>query len=189
MTRRLESATGSVVGATGALYAIRRELYRPLPAGTLLDDVLIPMQVARTGHRVLFHEGAVARDHVFPDPGREFRRKVRTLTGNYQMLRLSPWLLTPANPILFRLISHKLLRLVVPLLLILLLVASAVAVGSFYRTAFCVQLIFYAFALLGWLAPAMRRQRAVSVPYTFTMLNVAAALAFYNFLWGRTRWA
>lgn len=189
LTRKLESETGSVVGATGAIYAVRRELFQPIPQGTLLDDVLIPMQVARAGRRVLFHSGAIARDRVFPDSSKEFSRKVRTLTGNYQLLRLAPWLLTPANPLLLRLISHKLLRLVVPLLLILLLTASAAASGVFYRTACVAQLLFYATALTGFLVPRARRQRSVGIAYTFTMLNVAAAVAFYNFLGGRTRWA
>ncbi len=189
LTRKLESETGSVVGATGALYAIRRELFTPIPRGTLLDDVLIPMQIARAGRRVLFHSGAIARDCVFPDATKEFSRKVRTLTGNYQLLRLAPWLLTPANPLLLRLISHKLLRLAVPLLLMLLLLASATAAGSFYRGILVAQLLFYAAALLGYIVPPIRRQRLVAIAYTFTMLNVAATVAFYNFLGGRTRWA
>ena len=189
MTRRLESETGSVIGVTGAIYAMRRELYRPVPPGTLLDDVLIPMQVARAGRRVIFHAGAIARDRVFAQGAREFGRKVRTLTGNYQLLRLAPWLLSPANPLLFRLISHKLLRLAVPLLLVLLLIASTGTPGLFFRAALIAQLVFYAMALVGFVAPSARRQRAVSIPYTFTMLNIAAAMAFYNFLGGRTRWA
>ena len=147
------------------------------------------MQVARSGKRVIFHPGAIARDTIFPDPAKEFSRKVRTLTGNYQLLRLAPWLLTSHNPLLFRLISHKLLRLAVPLLLLVLLAASAAVPGMLYRLALVAQLGFYATALVGLLAPAARRQRAVSVAYTFTMLNVAAAMAFYNFLGGRTRWA
>lgn len=87
LVRKLESSTGSVVGVTGAIFAMRRELFLPLPAGTLLDDVLTPLHVARTGKRVLFLETAVARDRLFVEPGKEFGRKVRTLTGNYSTLR------------------------------------------------------------------------------------------------------
>ncbi len=188
LVRKLESATGSVVGVTGALFAMRRELYVPLPAGTLLDDVLTPMQVVRAGKRVLFLESAIARDRIFSAPGKEFGRKVRTLTGNYQLLQLAPWLLSLRNPLLFRLISHKLLRLAVPLFLLLLLVCSAASSGFVYRVAFVVQLLLYAAALLGALAPGSRRWRAVSIAYTFVMLNVAATLAFYNFLRGRAQW-
>ena len=114
VVRKLESATGSVVGVTGAIYAIRRELYTEIPPGTILDDVFIPMNVARMGKRVVFQPSAIARDRLFNEKGKEFSRKVRTLTGNYQLLRLAPWLLSPSNPLLFRFISHKLLRLLVP---------------------------------------------------------------------------
>ena len=189
LTRKLESATGSVVGVTGAIYAIRRELFQPIPQGTLLDDVLIPMQVARAGKRVIFHSGAVARDRIFADPGKEFGRKVRTLTGNYQMLQLAPWLLSPGNPLLFRLISHKLLRLVVPLFLLMLLFTSALAHPRFYRLCLGLQILFYLLALMGLLLPKARQSRAVGIPYTFCMLNAAAAVAFYNFAGGRARWA
>lgn len=189
LTRKLESATGSVVGVTGALYAMRRDLFQPIPRGTLLDDVLIPMQVARAGKRVIFHPGAVAWDRLFAEPGKEFGRKVRTLTGNYQMLQLAPWLLSPRNPLLLRLISHKLLRLVVPLLLITLFLASTLMRTPIYRLALALQIIFYGLALVGLFSPAARRQRMVGIPYTFTMLNTAAMLAFYNFVGGRARWA
>jgi cellulose synthase/poly-beta-1,6-N-acetylglucosamine synthase-like glycosyltransferase len=183
--RKLESATGSVVGVTGAIYAIRRELYTPIPRGTILDDVFIPMNVARAGKRVVFQPSAIARDRVFSGKGKEFSRKVRTLTGNYQLLRLAPWLLSPANPLLFRFISHKLLRLAVPLLLILMLLASALAAGPFYRALFWLQIFFYLLAAVGALSPSTKRFRPVAVANTFVMLNAAAALAFYNFLAGR----
>lgn len=189
LVRKLESATGSVVGVTGALFALRRELFVPLPVGTLLDDVLTPMQAARRGKRVLFLERAAARDRIFEQKGKEFARKVRTLTGNYQLLQLAPWLLTTANPLLFRLISHKLLRLLVPLLLVLLLLSSLLATGTLYRVAFVLQLLLYACALFGAVSPTFRRFRIISVAYTFTMLNAAAAMAFYNFVAGRARWA
>jgi len=190
MVRKLESATGSVIGVTGAIYAIRRDCYQELPAGTLLDDVLIPMQVARLGKRVLFQPLAIARDRLFAAKGKEFSRKVRTLTGNYQLLRLAPWLLSPSNPLLFRFISHKLMRLVVPLLLILLFVASGLSHGGFYRVIFWLQVLFYAAAAMGHLVPSSAKYRPVAVANTFVMLNAAAAVAFYNFVAGRNNvWA
>ena len=185
--RRLESATGSVVGVTGAIYAIRRELWEDLPEGTILDDVLVPMNVARRGKRVVFQPAAIARDRIFHQPGKEFARKVRTLTGNYQLLQLAPWLITPGNPLLFRFISHKLLRLAVPFLLLVVLVSSGLAQGRFYRVCFGGQVLFYALAAWGWLGPSARRFRPVAIAETFTMLNVAAALAFVNFVMGRKR--
>ena len=185
--RRMESETGSVVGTTGAIYAIRRELYAELPDGTILDDVLVPMNVAKSGKRVIFQPTAIARDRIFHQPGKEFARKVRTLTGNYQLLQVAPWLLSRRNPLLFRFISHKLLRLAVPFLLVLALVSAALAHGVFYKVCFAAQMLFYALAALGWLGPFSRRFRPVAIAQTFTMLNVAAALAFVNFAVGRKR--
>lgn len=185
LVRRLESETGSVVGVTGAIYAMRRELFVELPQGTILDDVLVPMNVARSGSRVLFQPKAIARDRIFSKPGKEFGRKVRTLTGNYQLIALAPWLLSSRNPLLFRLICHKLLRLTIPLLLLLLFVSSAAAYGTLYRAALIAQLVFYGLAAIGWWRPSARRFRAVAIAETFTMLNLAAAVAFCNFVAGR----
>jgi cellulose synthase/poly-beta-1,6-N-acetylglucosamine synthase-like glycosyltransferase len=183
--RKLESSSGSVVGVTGAIYAMRRELYTEMPRGTILDDVFLPMHVVRAGKRVVFQPSAVAYDHVSASTGKEFSRKVRTLTGNYQLIRLAPWLLSGKNPLLFRLISHKLLRLTIPIFLFLMLLSSSLATGSFYRAACWAQIAFYGAAIVGTLQPSANRFKPVSIAYTFVMLNTAATIAFYNFLAGR----
>jgi biofilm PGA synthesis N-glycosyltransferase PgaC len=184
--RKLESASGSVVGVTGAVYAIRRELYTEIPPGTILDDVFIPMNVVRAGRRVIFQPSAIARDRLFSEKGKEFSRKVRTLTGNYQLLRISPWLLSTENPLLFRFISHKLLRLLVPLLLVVMFATSALAPGSFYRAIFLLQVFFYLLAALGSLAGPVGKFKPVAIANTFVVLNAAAVLAFYNFITKRS---
>jgi len=184
--RKLEGASGSVVGATGALYAVRHELLTPLPAGTILDDVYIPLQVAKQGKRVVFEPRARVWDS--PDLGaeREFSRKVRTLGGNYQLLQLAPWVLSGQNPIRFEFISHKLLRLVAPFALAAALVTSAFLPGSIYRTALFLQLAFYGLSLVATLrlgrGPVGRIANAAS---TFVILNTAAVVAFANFMVGR----
>jgi poly-beta-1,6-N-acetyl-D-glucosamine synthase len=185
IVRKLESASGSVVGVTGAIYAIRRELYTEIPRGTILDDVFVPMNVARLGKRIVFQPSAIARDRVFSKKGKEFSRKVRTLTGNYQLLRLAPWLLSASNPLLFRFVSHKLLRLLVPLLLVLMLLSSAIAHGPFYSAIFWLQVLFYVLAMFGALSPPAKKFKPIAIASTFVMLNAAAALAFYNFIAGR----
>jgi biofilm PGA synthesis N-glycosyltransferase PgaC len=185
VVRRLESESGSVIGATGALYAIRRSLYKEIPPATILDDVVIPMNIIRQGNRVKFQASAIARDRLFAEEGKEFSRKVRTMMGNFQLLWLEPWLLTPANPVLWRYISHKFLRLLCPWLLTLMPIASGMAVGPIYRVAFAMQLALYSVAIFGALFPFARRIRLVAVPSTFVMLNFAAALAFYNFITGK----
>jgi len=180
--RRMESDSGSVVGATGAIYLMRRELFVPLPAGLILDDVLAPMHAARQGYRVLFQPGAVARDCLFEQPGKEFRRKVRTLTGNLQLLHLAPWLLSFRNPLLARFVSHKLLRLIMPFLLVIMLISSALSRSEGMKAILVAQLVFFGLSLMGALSPQTRRWRPISVSYTFVLLNVAATIAFYRFL-------
>jgi poly-beta-1,6-N-acetyl-D-glucosamine synthase len=185
--RQLESASGSVVGATGALYAVRRNLLTQVPAGTILDDVYIPMQVVWQGKRVIFDSRARAWDSPDLGGGLEFARKVRTLGGNYQLVQLAPWLISLRNPVLVRFVSHKLLRLAVPFALVLMLLASLLLSAPLYRTALGLQLAFYGLGL----AALLRRPRlgliarAGDAAGTFVLLNTAAVVAFANFVAGR----
>src|SRR5262245_24073251 len=136
--RRFESAVDSTLGATGAIYAIRRSLFRPLPADTLLDDVLTPMRVVLGGYRVVFNERARAFDRAASDADTEARRKVRTLAGNYQILTLEPRLLLPwQNRVWLQYVSHKIGRLVVPYALLAIFFASTVLATTnvFYLAA------------------------------------------------------
>jgi len=184
--RELEAATGSVVGATGALYAVRRELVPEVPAETILDDVYIPMDVARQGYRVVFDGRARAWDSADLGAGREFRRKVRTLMGNYQLLQLAPGMLRSANPLRFEFVSHKLVRLVVPFAMLAIFLASWFVPGAFYRVAFWLQVCGYVLSLLGWtgwnLGPLSRLADAAC---TLVVLNAAAVVAFANFVTGQ----
>jgi biofilm PGA synthesis N-glycosyltransferase PgaC len=184
--RQWESMTSSVVGATGAIYAARKELLVPLPAGTILDDMYIPLHVAKQSKRIVFEPAARAWETVSFDLRREFRRKVRTLTGNYQLLQLAPWLLTSVNPVRFEFISHKLFRLVVPFGLLILLASSALANGAFYRLCFAVQMGFYALAGFGFLRlKAGKVARIANLASTFVVLNTAAVAALLNFVSGK----
>jgi len=184
--RELESASGSVVGATGALYAARRALLVPLPPDTILDDVFLPLHVARQGARVVFDGRARAWDNPDLGAGREFRRKVRTLTGNYQLLQIAPWSLGGGNPLRFRFISHKLLRLLVPFALAVTLVASLAVPEPLYRLALVCQLFFYGLSLLALTGAQLGPlARVANAALTLIVLNTAAVVAFANFLTGR----
>jgi poly-beta-1,6-N-acetyl-D-glucosamine synthase len=188
--RELEAASGSVVGATGALYAARRELLVPVPQDTILDDVFLPMNVARKGARVVFDARARAWDSPNLGDRREFARKVRTLSGNYQLLRLAPWLLKSEDPLRFEFVSHKLMRLLVPFALAGMLISSALMDDIAYRIATVGQLAFYA---LGGIALARLRlgplERVADAACTFVVLNAAALVAFMNFVTGKkTEW-
>jgi cellulose synthase/poly-beta-1,6-N-acetylglucosamine synthase-like glycosyltransferase len=184
--RELESASGSVAGATGAIYCARRTLLDPLPEGTILDDVLLPMQIVRRGSRVIFDARARAWDSPDLGEGREFSRKVRTLSGNYQLLQLAPWLLSSQNAIRFEFITHKLSRLAVPFALLALLIASMFLPQPFYRAALGVQLAFYALSLAALAGVKIGPLSRVADPArTFVVLNSAAIVAFINFVTGR----
>lgn len=184
--RELESASGSVAGATGAIYCARRDLLDPLPQGAILDDVLLPMQVVRRGSRVIFDSRARAWDSPDLGSSREFARKVRTLSGNYQLLQLAPWLLGSSNAIRFEFVSHKLLRLVVPFALLGLLISSLFLSGSLYRAALIAQLVFYALSLVAIGGIKLGPLSRIADPArTFVVLNSAAMVAFVNFVIGR----
>jgi cellulose synthase/poly-beta-1,6-N-acetylglucosamine synthase-like glycosyltransferase len=184
--RRQESRVHSLVSATGAISAVRRELFRPIPNHTILDDVYWPLCVTMQGFRVVHDARARAYDRL-PDHSRdEFRRKVRTLSGNFQLLTRLPVALLPwRNPVWFQLLSHKLLRLAVPWALLLLLGLSAVLNGPVYQVAFWGQVCCYTLGLVGiWEGPAARL-RLASAAGSFLVLNAAAWLAFWVWVSGR----
>jgi biofilm PGA synthesis N-glycosyltransferase PgaC len=184
--RNREGLTGSTVGATGAFYAVRKSLLLPLPAGTILDDVYIPLQVARQGSRVVFDSQAVAWDDFTPSHIQEFRRKVRTLAGNYQLLQIAPWLLTRSNPLRVQFVCHKLLRLLVPFALVGVLVSTLWLRTGVYGLVLAFQIAFYALAILTMLRPNIGFiSRLSNIALAFVVLNAAAFVAFIYFITGR----
>ncbi len=186
--RLSESRVDSTVGVTGALYAIRRKLFEPIPADTILDDVLIPMQIVRQGFRVLFESSALASEPVSDSPTTEFRRKVRTIAGNFQLLVHHPWLLNPfANRLWLQTVSHKLFRLLCPACLVLALITNLMLLDFlFYQLTLLLQVAFYTAALVAHLAPrASRRTALLSVPHTFCLLNWSTVAGFGRFISGR----
>ena len=158
--RRHESLVGSTLGVTGAISAMRRSCWQPLPPATVLDDVLAPMRVVLGGGRVVFDDSALAFDRAALDARAESRRKVRTLAGNYQLIRLEPRLLLPVvNPVWLQFVSHKVGRLLVPYALIVCLVTSAALAGEgmVYAAALAVQI---AVALLAAYGAVLDRREA-----------------------------
>lgn len=184
--RYWESKGGSTVGATGALYAVKRNLVPRLPTGLILDDVFIPMEVARHGERVIFEPRALAWDNLPSKPKLEFRRKVRTLFGNYQLLRIAPWLLTTANPLRFEFISHKVCRLAVPFALIGTILSSAFLSGVVYRLPLVAAIgVGTLGALASVRAPLGVVSRLTDLALAFVLLNTAAIVAFFYFAMGK----
>lgn len=186
--RRHESRSGSVIGVTGALYALRRECFQPIPSDTILDDVLIPMNTALQGWRVLFEARALAFDRPSREISQERSRKLRTLAGNFQLLALRPQLLSPwHNPLFFRYFSHKILRLLAPLALASLLVSNLMVVnlGSAYQVLLLGQLALYGLPLLGAMVPRLGRLWLVRLCSTFVLMNWFVVLGLVEFLRNR----
>jgi cellulose synthase/poly-beta-1,6-N-acetylglucosamine synthase-like glycosyltransferase len=182
-----ESRADSTVGVTGALYALRRKLFRPIPEDTLLDDVLIPMQIVRQGYRVLFEPEARAHDCVAPTAEAELTRKVRTIAGNFQLLFHETWLLNPRlNRLWFQTLSHKFFRLLGPVLLAALLLSNLLLLDlAAYRVLLLLQLLFYTAAMAGHLSrKAPGRPALMNIAYSFCLLNWATVLGFYRFMLG-----
>jgi glycosyltransferase involved in cell wall biosynthesis len=179
--RNCEVMVDSAVGVYGGFYAIRRNLATELPPGTILDDMFQPLNVIRQGYRSVLDQQARVFDSWPTTDRGEFRRKVRTLAGNFQLLQIAPWLLTSENRVRFQLVSHKLLRLIVPLCILITFSASALLIGRpFYATMFGIEACTFALGVvgpklgMGWL-------RRLSGPAAaFLLLNAAVVVGFYR---------
>jgi cellulose synthase/poly-beta-1,6-N-acetylglucosamine synthase-like glycosyltransferase len=183
-----EGRAGSTVGATGAIYAIRRALFTPIPIDTILDDVLIPMRIVQQGYLVQFEQEARAFQAVSRTPHQEYVRKLRTIAGAFQLFAREWWLLNPArNHLWFETVSHKGLRLVLPVLHAALFAANLGLAGApFYGVVFATQTAFYAAAIAGHeRRHAARRPLLISVPYAMCFMLWATLSAFHRFMTDR----
>ena len=183
--RHSESRLDSAIGCTGAVYAMRRSCAKPIPPDTILDDIVLPMQAALAGYRIIFDPTATAFDPLPQDPAVENKRKERTLAGNFQMLfRYPAWLLPWKNRLWWQLISHKYLRLLSPFLLVALLSLNLLLLPSFFFTACLIlQLLFYILALFGWVIPHAKTP-LLTAPAAFVFLNIMVVRGFFCYLDG-----
>jgi cellulose synthase/poly-beta-1,6-N-acetylglucosamine synthase-like glycosyltransferase len=168
---------GSTFGATGPFYAMRRELAPVMPATTLLDDMYMPLAAYFRGYRVIVDEQARAIEYPFSVQG-EFRRKVRTLAGVYQIMRLYPALLSRRNRLLFDFVSYKIGRLLLPWLFLGVLVFSFGLPRPWAQILVGGQIAFYALAAADLVLPEKSALKRVTTPArTLVTLLAAAALA------------
>jgi cellulose synthase/poly-beta-1,6-N-acetylglucosamine synthase-like glycosyltransferase len=191
--RRNLNRIDAMLGATGSIYAIRRELAPRIPADVLLDDVYVPFAVALRGFRIFFEDEAKAYDlptalHA------EFWRKVRTQAGVYQILFHFPALLSPFNRRFIHFLSHKLGRLLLPFALLGAALASFFLPEPWRVAALGLQGIFYGLALADPFVPERSRLKRLSaVVRAFVVLTAAAGCALAVFvlparqLWKETR--
>lgn len=182
--RRVESSLGLLTGVSGAFLAVRRSVFRDIPPGSYCEDVTLALYARCQGFLVRWEPGARVYEKM-REPLVEFRRKVRTLVGNYQLLsQFWPLYMPWRGRLAFTLISHKLCRLFTPVALLLMLCASAfLAVES---PVFLVLLIgqgaFYGAGAIALLRSGLRRFRMANAVAAFCMLNWAAAVALIHVL-------
>ncbi|MBI1911100.1 MAG: glycosyltransferase family 2 protein [Deltaproteobacteria bacterium] len=188
--KRLESRLGYISGANGAIYAIRRELFEPLPKGTINDDFVISMRVVAKGYKSIYEEKALAYEDVATSAGGEFKRHVRDGAGHYIALWHLVGLLNPFLGIrAFIHWSHRIFRWSAPFILPALLIVNVMLFEYRpYKYIFAGQAAFYAAAILGFLMVGNSRLPFVFyVPYYFCNLNLAIFMGFLKAVSGRQK--
>jgi cellulose synthase/poly-beta-1,6-N-acetylglucosamine synthase-like glycosyltransferase len=195
LVKDAESLGGSVISATGAMYAIRRELFREVPDG-VTDDFVTSTRVIAAGRRLVFEPAAIAYEPVAGSSSREYRRKVRIMTRGLRGVAVARDLLDPARHgfYAFQLLTHKVLRRLMAIPLVLILVTSLFLWddGPIYRVAVVGQLAVYGMGVIGLLLrdrPGGRRPW-FAIPSFFLLVNIASLHALWNLLSGRRidRW-
>jgi len=185
--QRAESEVGSMIGADGALYAIRRELFHPPQADTILDDLAIPMAIVKSGHRVVFERGARAYEHGSESAREEFARKSRVIAGAMQFMRRRDSAIPATAPqVILSLISHKALRWLSPAFGACALASAVVLAPSslLYTTVLCVQASVLLLGVAGCV-PRLRKYRVIAIAHYFCLLQTAAAFGFVRGLSGQ----
>jgi cellulose synthase/poly-beta-1,6-N-acetylglucosamine synthase-like glycosyltransferase len=190
LIRSSEASIDSVIGATGAIYSIKKKFYTKIPEGLVLDDVLIPMQIVLNGGRVVFTNDAIAFDIPSNDLSNEKRRKIRTLAGNYQLIKVCPQLLNPfRNRLFIQFVSHKIMRLMAPFFMLGLLLTSMVLSHDSYYYAIIatIQLMAYITAYMAYnnKSSTFFKLKPVRIVNTFIYLNWYSFLALIEFMKGR----
>jgi cellulose synthase/poly-beta-1,6-N-acetylglucosamine synthase-like glycosyltransferase len=180
MIRDSLSRIDSMFGATGPFYAIRRELAVPIPEDSLLDDMYLPLSAFFRGYRLIMDARAQAFDYP-TSLETEFNRKVRTLAGNYQILRAYPALLGPGNRMWLHFMSYKFGRLLLPWCLIALALATFWLPDPWRWLLLAGQAAVYALAALDPLIPSGPLKRLSSPARTFITMMIAALRALSIF--------
>lgn len=190
LVRRAETRVGSIIGVNGGVDAIRRELYSDIPAG-LITDFVLPLRVMAAGHRVIFDPRVIAREVANTELDSEFRMRVRVALRALQGLMHMRALLNPVRHPLasFGLISHKLLRYVAFVFMVIALLTNAALAWEMpgYRLLFVIHVLLYALAGLGMTRASPARLRWLTVVPSYLLMSYAAfAVAVFKFLRGQT---
>jgi biofilm PGA synthesis N-glycosyltransferase PgaC len=184
--RVMESRLGATLTASGAIYALRRAAWRPLTPEVMIDDFVVPFCARGLGYRVVFDPEAGAMDTAEESVAHEFARRVRLAVGSFRALgQLARVRLDAFTSLAF--FSHKLLRWILPFVMMTLLVSSAALWDRpFYWAALSIQLLFYAWAAAGYFfRDRMAPLRYGLIGYFLLAINLAFLVGFVRFLSGR----
>lgn len=184
--RKSEAKIASVPGVSGALYMLRSSLFDPLPINTLLDDVQIPMVCIKKGYRVVFDDRALAWDKPSVSTKKEKIRKIRTLSGNYQLLfRFPAWVLPFGHPVWWQFFSHKIARLLAPFVAVISIILSFYIYigGASYGLLYLVLAISTLLLLpISMLFPVILNNKIIKLLASFLILNWFCVLAAYKYV-------
>jgi cellulose synthase/poly-beta-1,6-N-acetylglucosamine synthase-like glycosyltransferase len=186
--KRHESRCSSLIGVSGCLYAVRRSAYVPLNPDAC-SDFIIATKMIEQGLRTIYEPNALCTEETHSRSAKELPMRVRVITQTYSDLwrhraMMNPW---RSGFYALQLLSHKVMRYLVPTFLIVIFVASAILAreSTFYLLILAGQLVFYFLALIGWLLErAGKRSRLLALPHYFVLANLASLLAFNKFLRG-----
>jgi cellulose synthase/poly-beta-1,6-N-acetylglucosamine synthase-like glycosyltransferase len=184
----LESRSNMLVGANGAVFAIRRSLFVPIPADGIVDDFLIGMHARAAGYRIVYEPEAVAWEQVAPSTRHEFRRRVRIGAGNFHALRYTWRLLHPrAGAVALAFWSHKVCRWLVPVFIATAEISAlTLAREPIYGVPAATGMVLVLLALLGHRVDRRRAYWApASIPYYFLSMNLALLLGLVAFVRGQ----
>ncbi len=184
--KECEGGIGSLLGANGAIYAIRKVLYEPIPADTVVDDFYIGMSIVKNGFRFDYLPQAIALEYEPEDQKDEFRRRVRIGMGNYQAFMRLKYFLNPFNSFkhTFVYISHKVFRWFTPHLMLIMLITSLILMANVYfLIAFLLQLIMYIFTWCIIKTSSHKKlPKTVSLIVFFISMNVALFMGFIKYI-------
>lgn len=191
--KEAESRLGSITNADGEIFAIRRALYRPVDDRIINDDAEITLLLACQGYRILYDRRARSHEHASIRIEDDFHVKVRMVSGGYQTVaRHRAFLLLPRSWFAVSFVSHKLLRWLAPVFMILIALSSLALISHpFFFAMVLLQAVFYTLALIGWLGRnGVGRHPVFYVPFYLCAMNLAALLGLWRFLAGTqtTRW-
>jgi cellulose synthase/poly-beta-1,6-N-acetylglucosamine synthase-like glycosyltransferase len=187
--KSMQTRVKTITGCCGCIYSVRKEAYVSLPPD-IISDLVEPLKIIERGYRIVFEPEAIAYEETTEKPSEEFKMRIRVITRAMRGILFVKSLLNPFKYpfVAFQLISHKVLRWLIPFFLIGLLVSNYFLIGRhlFYNLVFAGQIVFYLSALIGLLTDRFgHKMKVLAIPLYFCVVNYASFIAFFKTLKGQ----